>query len=581
MGELMTKQWSIKNLCADYARIARENNISEIMARLIINRGITEENINEYLNPDYNAFYSPLLMKDMKIARDFLLSDIKSGKKIRIIGDYDVDGVISTYILYSALLDLGAKVDYRIPERIKDGYGINIQLIDIAKADGIDTILTCDNGISAFEQVAYARNNGIKMIITDHHDLPEKIPEAEAVVNMKQKDCQYPYKNLCGAAVSMKLVEALHSEKESNSIINRYLEYAAIATICDVVELSGENRAIVKLGLEKLAKTKNLGLLTLMKACGIEVSQISAYNIGFVIGPCINASGRLKTADRGVELLMQDNPVEAGIIANELKELNDTRKKMTSEGLLEACEKIESPEYASDKVLVVYLDNCHESIAGIIAGRIREKYYKPTIVLTSAENGVKGSARSIPEYNIFEELVRCKNYLNKFGGHPLAAGMSLEYDNISAFRWAINNNCRLNENDLLPKVMVDIQMSFKYITEELVNELDMLAPFGTGNSKPVFAEKNIEILSLKYIGKTTRYIKMRVRDSYGCEIDALYFGNAEDMEHDIITVYGKEKTDGLFRGIPAGVIITLAYYPTINEYMGKKTLQINITDYCV
>lgn len=586
----MKEKWVLKNKKADFTTIMEDHSISECLARLLVNKGLIEkEDIKLYLNPVYDMTYSPLLMKDLLKACQILEEKIDKGQPIRIVGDYDVDGVASTYILFTALTLCEAHVDYEIPDRIKDGYGINEQIINEAFEAGIDTILTCDNGIAATEQVAKAKELGMTVIVTDHHDLPfmmegEKksyiLPAADAVVNPKQEDCGYPCKQLCGAAVAYKLMETLYERKNiSKEELIPLREAVAIATVCDVMELTGENRILVKKGLELLRNTKNFGLRALLEKNSVALANLSAYHLGYVIGPCLNAGGRLDTAKKGLGLLLAKNSEEAEKQAEELKSLNDLRKKMTEEGLRNAIDIIETTDLKEDKVLVVHLADCHESLAGIIAGRLRERYNKPAIVLTNAHDMVKGSGRSIEKYNMHEELTRCKEYLVKFGGHPMAAGMTLNPSSLEAFRYSLNANTTLTEEDLIPKVTIDIVLPLGYISEGLVEEIALLEPFGKGNEKPVFADRNLKVLKLAILGKNKKVLKLLVKNQYGKEMDAMYFGDTEAFLADLEFNYGKEETDKAFHNRSNKIQLSVTYYPSINEYNGNRSLQIIIQNY--
>ncbi len=584
------EKWFIKNKKADFQAIMEQFKVSEVLARLIVNRNHeTIEDIEAYLHPDLKHLHNPLLMKDMKKACDILEQKIKSQAKIRIVGDYDVDGVSSTFVLYTGLKRCGANVDYEIPHRIRDGYGINMNIIEAAYEDGVDTILTCDNGISAIEQVEKAKEMGMTVIITDHHDIPFSmeeeqivchIPKADAVINPKQPDCEYPWKSLCGAAVAFKLIQALYQEYGlDKKELGELLEVTAIATVCDVMDLVGENRIIVKNGLERLKTTRNPGLRALIDCNDIQFANLSAYHLGFIIGPCLNASGRLDTAKKGLKLLLADTPEEGKRIAEELKELNDTRKDMTAKGLEQAIQMVEGSDMNKDKVLVVYLKECHESLAGIIAGRIRERYNKPALVLTDTENGVKGSGRSIEQYNMYEELTKCKELLLKFGGHPMAAGLSLENCQVEPFRGALNQYSTLREEDFIPKVSIDVLLPLGYLNENLVEELDLLEPFGKGNTKPIFAEKNLKVRRATILGKNANVLKLQVVNAYGRVMDAMYFGDVDSFINDLAEHYGQMEVDKMFQNRDNAVTLSVIYYPSINEYGGYRSLQIVIQSY--
>ena len=572
------EKWFVAMKKADFNGIAEKYQISPIIARLMRNRDVIgDEAIDFYLNGTVEDLYDGLLMKDMDRAVDILKEKIEEGKKIRVIGDYDIDGVNATYILQQGLAGLGADVDTDIPDRIKDGYGLNQMLIDRALEDDVDTIITCDNGIAAMSEIAYGKENGMTIVVTDHHEVPyleengEKkylLPPADAVVDLHRADCEYPFKGLCGAAVAYKLVEVLYrvsgkSEQEVEHLQERLMENVAIATIGDVMDLVGENRVFVKKGLELLKTTKNEGLHALMQCTGVDTANLNTYHIGFVIGPCINAGGRLDTAKRALELLNASNRREAVTLAADLKELNDSRKEMTEEGVEEAVRQIESSSWKDDQVLVVYLPECHESIAGIIAGRIKERYYRPTFVLTKGETGVKGSGRSIEAYDMFAEMSRCRELFTKFGGHKLAAGLSLEEEKVEVFRKRINELADLTEEDLQMKVSIDMRLPFPYINEELIHELKILEPFGKGNGKPLFAESKLRVIQPRIFGKNRNVLKCRLEDQQGNQMEAVYFGEVEDC----------------LRQMEKKQIMSFTYYPSINEYMGRRTIQLTIVNY--
>ncbi len=568
------EKWFLTMKKADFNSIARKYHISPITARLIRNRDVIgDEAIDFYLNGTIADLYDGMLMQDMDKAVEILAEKIGEEKQIRIIGDYDIDGVNATYILQEGLSGLGAHVDTDIPDRIKDGYGLNIDLINRALDDGVDTIITCDNGIAAADEIAYGKKNGLTVIVTDHHEVPyvemngEKeylLPMADAVVDPHRADCGYPFKGLCGAAVAYKLVEALYNVMQRDpEDVDYLMENVAIATVGDVMDLTGENRIFVKQGLEMLKRTKNQGLKALIECTGIDVERLSAYHIGFVLGPCINASGRLDTAKRALELLNAKTRREAVMLAEDLKALNDSRKEMTEKGVEEAVQMIESTSLKDDKVLVVYLPDCHESIAGIIAGRIKERYYRPTFVLTKAEEGVKGSGRSIESYDMFAQMCRCRALFTKFGGHKLAAGLSLEEGNVERFRETINDLANLTEEDLQMKVSIDMLLPFPYITEQLIGELQLLEPLGKGNTKPLFAERNLRVISPRIFGKNRNVLKCRLEDASGNQMEAVYFGDVE----------------ACLKAMEEKQIMSFTYYPSVNEYMGRRTLQLTIVNY--
>ena len=568
------ERWVVAMKKADFYGIGEKYHISPILARLIRNRDIIgDEDIDFYLNGTIADLYDGMLMRDMDRAVEILSEKIRDEKPIRVIGDYDIDGVNATYILQEGLSGLGADVDTDIPDRIRDGYGLNKMLIDRAIDDGIDTIITCDNGIAAAEEIEYGKKNGLTIIVTDHHEVPyvemngEKeyiLPQADAVVDPHRADCGYPFKGLCGAGVAYKLVEALYNVMQKDPEDMDYLmENVAIATVGDVMDLVGENRIFVKQGLEMLKRTQNQGLKALIECTGIDAQRLNTYHIGFVLGPCINAGGRLDTAKRALELLNVRTRRDAVMLAEDLKALNDSRKEMTERGVAEAVHQIETTSLKDDRVLVVYLPDCHESIAGIIAGRIKERYYRPVFVLTKADEGVKGSGRSIESYDMFAQMCRCRELFTKFGGHKLAAGLSLEEGNVQRFRETINALCDLTEQDMQMKVSIDMQLPFPYITEQLIGELELLEPFGKGNQKPLFAEKNLRVISPRIIGKNRNVLKCRLEDADGNQMEAVYFGDVEDC----------------LKAMEEKPVMSFTYHPSVNEYMGRRSLQVTIVNY--
>lgn len=569
------EKWMVYNKKADFQKIGSEFGIDPVIARLIRNRDIQDmKEIRSYLYGTLAEIPSPWKMKDMERAVQILQKKITQKKKIRIIGDYDIDGVTATCILLKGLKRLNANVDTYIPDRVKDGYGMHEQLIDKALEDGIDTILTCDNGIAAAAEIEYAKKERLTVIVTDHHDIPFRdtedgriwiIPKADAVVNPKQNDCLYPNKNICGAVVAWKLIWALYERLgiDSDEIWD-FLELAAIATVGDVMDLQGENRIIVKEGLKKLSSTSFEGLKALICVNNLEGAEITAYHVGFVIGPCINASGRLDTAARSLELLLADNMEDAMKLADDLYDLNQSRKAMTEQGKEEAIQSIEENNLGKDRVLVVYLPDCHESLAGIIAGRIREAYNKPVFVLTKGADGVKGSGRSIEAYSMYEELVKCSDLLTQFGGHPMAAGLSMEEKNVELFRRRLNDNCTLTEQDLIPKIMIDVPMPISYLSKKLTEQLKVLEPFGKGNSKPLFAQKNLRAVGIRVLGRNRNVAKMLLIDENGIKMDAVYFGEAQEFV-DFVQAHDT---------------ISVTYYPEINVFQGRENLQVVIKNYC-
>lgn len=569
------EKWMVYNKKADFQKIGSEFGIDPVIARLIRNRDIQDmKEIRSYLYGTLAEIPSPWKMKDMERAVQILQKKITQKKKIRIIGDYDIDGVTATCILLKGLKRLNANVDTYIPDRVKDGYGMHEHLIDKALEDGIDTILTCDNGIAAAAEIEYAKKEGLTVIVTDHHDIPFRdtedgriwiIPKADAVVNPKQNDCLYPNKNICGAVVAWKLIWALYERLgiDSDEIWD-FLELAAIATVGDVMDLQGENRIIVKEGLKKLSSTSFEGLKALICVNNLEGAEITAYHVGFVIGPCINASGRLDTAARSLELLLADNMEDAMKLADDLYDLNQSRKAMTEQGKEQAIQSIEENNLGKDRVLVVYLPDCHESLAGIIAGRIREAYNKPVFVLTKGADGVKGSGRSIEAYSMYEELVKCSDLLTQFGGHPMAAGLSMEEKNVELFRRRLNDNCTLTEQDLIPQIMIDVPMPISYLSKKLTEQLKVLEPFGKGNSKPLFAQKNLRAVGIRVFGRNRNVAKMLLIDENGIKMDAVYFGEAQEFV-DFVQAHDT---------------ISVTYYPEINVFQGRENLQVVIKNYC-
>lgn len=559
---------------ADFKGIGERFGIDQVTARIIRNRDVIgEKAIEKYLHGSRKDFYSPWLLKDMEKAVAILQEKIENRNRIRIIGDYDIDGVMSTYILLESLRGLGCDVDMMIPNRITDGYGINEHLIEQAWQEGRDTIITCDNGIAAVTQIRKAKDLGMTVIVTDHHEVPfedleggrkEILPPADAIVNPKQKACSYPFAGLCGAVVAMKVMEALYEKMAPEvDLVDKMLPLAGIATIGDVMDLQDENRILVKEGLQRLHHTTNLGLQELIRVNNLEPENISPYHIGFILGPCLNASGRLDTAKRALQLLLADSREEAAVLAGDLKNLNESRKEMTAQGLEKAIEQVESTSMMEDTVLVVFLPECHESLAGIIAGRLRERYHKPSFVLTRGEEGVKGSGRSIESYSMYEKLCECKEYLTKFGGHPMAAGLSLEEENVERFRRKLNEQSGLTEEDLVEKVTIDVPMPIHYIRKDLVQELSLLEPFGKGNEKPLFAQKNLWISQMRVFGKNRNVVKMRLTDENGYPMDGVYFGNGDEFAEE---GRGKRK-------------ISIVYYPDINMYQGRESLQVIIRHY--
>lgn len=568
------QEWRVFSKKADFKAIGERFGIDQIIARIIRNRDVEgDSDINLYLNGTLKDLYDASMLKDMDRAVALISESIDGGCKIRIIGDYDIDGICSIYILFKGLKRLGADVDYDVPDRISDGYGINENLIDTAHKAGAELILTCDNGIAAIEQIAYAKSLGMKVVVTDHHEVQYfddeegrhyRLPPADAGVDAKRPDCAYPFKLMCGAGIAYKLILKLYGHYGVNPIeAEELLQFAAIATVGDIVDLVGENRIIVKEGLKRLRKTENYGLDALIALTGIKKSAIDAYHIGFVIGPCLNASGRLDTAKQALKMLLADGREEAEEYASTLVKLNEERKRLTDSAVQKALDMVERSGIKDDSVFVIYLPDCHESIAGIVAGRIREAYYRPTIILTSAKDGAKGSGRSVEEYNMFEKLSECADLFYRFGGHPMAAGLSLPEDKIDELRSRLNADCNLSEADLHEKIWIDVPMPIGYINENVVKNLALLAPFGKGNQKPVFADKNLTIRWISAMGRNKEYTRMSLEKDDGSRIEAVGFFES-----------------GVLRKAHAdGKRISCTYYPELNEFGGEKKLQICVTGY--
>ena len=569
------ERWVLLRKGADFEAISKKFHISPRLASLIRNRDVIgDEAINQYLNGTIAELYDGMQMKGMPQAVEILTEKIRDREKIRVIGDYDCDGINATYILLEGLEKLGAKVDSDIPDRIKDGYGLNQHLIDRAHEDGIDTIITCDNGIAAAKEIEYGKALGMTIIVTDHHEVPYKeneagrryiLPPADAVVDPRQEGCEYPFKGLCGAAVAYKLVEALcEANGQDVADLDYLLENVAIATVADVMDLTEENRILVKQGLEMLKRTSNLGLRALIQCIGLEGKKIQAYHIGFILAPCLNASGKLDTAKRALALLRAKTEREADMLAGDLKALNESRRDMTDRVVDEAMAKVERTDIRGDKVLVIYLPDCHESLAGLVAGRVRENYYRPVFVLTDSEDGVKGSGRSIESYSMYEELTGCGDLLTKFGGHPMAAGLSLDKENVEKFKRRLNDQCTLSEEELTEKVVIDMELPFAAITEHFIEELEYMEPFGKGNTKPVFAARGVAMQHVKIIGKNKNVAKATAIDAAGNRMEAICFHDAQEFAKQCERNNGK---------------MSITFYPGINEFRGERQIQIVITHY--
>ena len=562
-------EWFLYTKRGDFDGIAKKYNISPLLAKIIVNRGIAEDSIGNYLGALKCKLNNAHDFKNIDKAAIFIKEYIEGGKKIRVVGDYDIDGICSTYVLISALKHLGADADYEIPDRIKDGYGINESIIKKSHEDGCELIITCDNGIAAFGALELAAKLGVKVIVTDHHEVfrednKDLLPRADMIVNPKQEDCSYPFKQVCGAFVAYRLVEVLYEMFSiPKSEIEKFKEFIAIATVGDVMPLISENRIIVKQGLERIKLSENIGLKSLIKVCGIDSKNINSYDIGFILGPCFNASGRLESAKLSLKLLLTNDEKEAVELAEYIKSLNDERKALTQKGVEFAIELVES-KYIDDDIIVAYIGDYHESLAGIIAGRLKERYKKPCFVITDTEEGlIKGSGRSIEAYNMFEGIRAADSLLTKYGGHPMAAGLSLEKDKLSEFRKLLNSNSELKESDFVEKIWIDIALPFAYLSEDFVKELSLLEPFGQGNQKPNFAQKQVEILNLRVFGQNRNVVKLRCKDSFGTGIDALIFTDGDEF----IKELGDKR------------LFDIIYYPKINDFNNKITVQIVIRDW--
>ena len=578
------------NKGADFKGIGNKFHIDPVTARIIRNREVIgDEEIHSFLAGTLQELPDVHLMQDLDLLVELLDQKINEKAKIRIIGDYDIDGVMSSYILYRALTRCGAQVDVAIPNRITDGYGLNRNLITEALECGVDTILTCDNGIAAIEEIAYAKEAGMTVLVTDHHEIPfkdvdgERIymrSEADAIVNPHQKTCTFPYKDLCGAGVAWAVIVALY---EKNNIEQRevedLLEFVAFATVGDIMSLTGLNRILVKEGLKRIHHTTNIGMRALVSQCGLLPEQIDTYHFGFVLGPCINAAGRLDTARRALRLFISESPEEAAAIADELVVLNEERKEMTRQGVEEAKQLVEEGGYEKDPVLILYLPDVHESIAGIIAGRIREYYYRPTFILTKAEDGVKGSGRSTEEYSMYEQMCKCSNLLTKFVGHPMAAGLSLPEENVEIFRKQMNENCPFRAEEIVQTIHIDVPMPVDYVTNALVEEFSILAPFGKDNPKPVFADRNLKISRMWVIGKNQNVLRMTLVSEQGRPLSAIYFGDIEAMRTYLVEQYGIQEVEKAFHGRENNMQISIVYSPKINTYKDSETLQFEIQYY--
>lgn len=585
----LKEKWVVSAKGADFKAIGEHFGIDPVIARIMRNRGLTDlDEMEYYLHGDEKDLIDPHLLKDVDLAAEIILKKVKEQKKIRIIGDYDIDGIQSTYILYCALKRIGAEADYVIPHRIRDGYGMNEHLVTQAAEVGIDTILTCDNGISAIDQIHLAKELGMTVVVTDHHEVPyieengvrrEKISEADAIVNPKQEACQYPFKKLCGAAVAWKLVQVLYEQAGIPvSEADRFIENAGFATVGDVMDLQGENRVLVKLGLKMLNQTQNIGMKALILQSNRKLGEIRSGDIGFGLGPCLNATGRLETARIALKLLLCESEAEAAVLAQEAVDLNNSRKLLTEQAVEVAKQMIADGGYENDRVFVIFLPDCHESLAGIVAGRIREAYHRPTLVITRGEEGAKGSGRSIEGYSMFEELNKCADLLSSFGGHPMAAGFSLPEENIEAFRRRLNEVCTLTEEELQAKVVIDVPMPIGYITFPLIEQLKLLEPFGKGNDKPVFADRNLVIERLKIYGPTGRVVQLTLHSSSGAKVQAVYFGDPDNLRLPLEEKYGKVVADDTMANrCVHNAALHFTYYPEIDTYYETPRVKLKIT----
>ena len=583
-------QWLVTNKKADFKALGAQFGIDQVTARILRNRELTDtEEIRRFLSGGVEDLYDPHLLKDGDRLTDILSEKIKEGASLRIIGDYDIDGVMSSYILHRGLSRCGAAVSVAIPDRIVDGYGLNIHLIEEALEAGVDTIITCDNGIAALEEISYAKSRGMTVLVTDHHEIPFEEEdgkkrylrsEADAIVNPHQIDCSYPYKNLCGAAVAWKMIVLLYEKMGiPTSEAEELLENVAFATVGDIVSLTGENRILVKEGLRRIHHTANVGMRALIVRCGIAIEQVDAYHFGFVLGPCINAAGRLDTAKRALKLFLTEDEKTAAQIAEELVVLNEERKELTNQGVEAAKQLVDSGAYDNDPVLVLYLPDVHESIAGIIAGRIREYYYRPTFILTRGEEGVKGSGRSIEEYSMYEEMCSCKDLFTRFGGHPMAAGVSLPESNVEEFRRRINAHCKLIPEQLEEKIHIDVPMPVDYVTQELVREFGLLAPFGKDNSRPLFADRNLSVSRMWIVGKNQNVLRLSMVSEHGTPIAGVYFGDIVAFMDYMREQFGQDNVELALRGRANRIRLSVVYVPQLNTYRESESLQYEIKYY--
>lgn len=592
MVKIMNEDWVLMNKQADFARLSKKFGVSPLLIKLMINREINEDEMQDYLKGSIELLCDPSAMKDIDLAADIIEKTVNTSESIAIVTDYDCDGIFSGMVLYTGLRRIGARPVLYTPDRIAEGYGINKRIIDEIYNSGINYVITCDNGIAAIDEITYAKKLGMTVIITDHHEIPFEeingernysIPPADVICNPKQLDCSYPFKGLCGAGVAYRLIELLYKRNGvADSEKKLLIAYTAIATVADIMELQGENRVIVKEGLKQFANTDNIGLNAIKEANGLNGKLLSTYSIGFVIGPCFNAAGRLGTVKLAFDLLQSDDKEKAAKLAGELKALNDERKAMTDEGAKKGNELANGEELRSDKVLVVLLEGCHESLAGIIAGRIKDNFYKPTIVFTNTGDGrCKGSGRSIPPYHMFDELTRCKDLFERFGGHAMAAGITMQLSNISELRRRLNENTTLTDKEMTPVIKIDAELLVRHITEDMVKSVSILEPFGNGNKKPVFCGRHFGVNRAWLIGKNKNVLKMLIKDVEGNVINAVCFQNTDKLLALVEKEYGKDQTDRMLRGVANNVDLAFTFYPEINEYNGLRNMQLIVQNFCV
>lgn len=591
------EKWFVAAKKADFEALGKKFGVSPVLVRILRNRDLTDEGqMRRFLYGTLEDCYSPWLLRDMDRAVTEILKAVSEGLSVRVIGDYDVDGICSSYILTKGLQLLGAKVDTAIPHRIHDGYGLNNNLIEEAARDGIGMIVTCDNGIAAAPQIELAGSYGIRVIVTDHHEVPfamerqkdgreirrELLPPALAVIDPKREQCGYPFQGICGGVVAFKVIEALAERTGSlrmKEAMEEFLEFAVLATVCDVMELRDENRILVKEGLKRLRVTKNQGLRALMEVNGIEPEQLSAYHLGFVLGPCLNATGRLDTARRALELLQSATKADAMSAARDLKDLNDSRKNLTLNGVEQAEQHIREYGMEQDKVLVIFLPEVHESIAGIIAGRVRERHNHPVFILTRGEEGVKGSGRSVEGYHMYNAMTEVKQYFTKFGGHAMAAGFSMREEDIGPLREELNKGCRLSEEDFIPKVHIDVAMPLVYADEGFADELELLEPFGVGNPKPLFAQKELLFQEGVRMGPNKNFARFKVKTPEGAIKQLVYFGDLKRFDSFLDEKYGRGSAERLYMG-QGTFLVSVAYHLGKNTYRGRTDLQFVMQHYC-